>query len=153
MDKILLLESAQKLKQVSFATADEYHQNSEHLIAKMNTIMSERPDVESLVGANNLNMMKDNHFNHAQFISSILKYHNSNVLVDNVLWVFRAYRSHGFTVNYWTVQLNTWITVLKEALTPECFAEVYPYYNWLQINIPIFAKLSDEKAEAQNTLL
>jgi hypothetical protein len=114
--------------------------------------MLERPDIESLVGTNNLSMMKDNHANHVRFIASILKNYNHDVLVDTVLWVFRAYRSHGFTTNYWAAQLNTWLIVIKEVLTPESFVEVYPYYEWMQVNIPLFVKVSDERLEAPNSL-
>ena len=152
MDKNYLLETAMQLKQVSVKTAEEYYKNAEKLIADMNILMGERPDIESLVGANNINMMKDNHANHVRFIASILKNYNHDVLVDTVLWVFRAYRSHGFTTNYWAAQLNTWISVIKEILTPESFAEVYPYYEWMQVNIPLFVKLSDERLEAPNSL-
>lgn len=152
MDKKFLLETAQQLKQVSVKTADEYHQNAEQLTTKMNALMIERPDIKDLVGANNINMMKDNHANHVRFIASILKNYNADVLVDTVLWVFRAYRSHGFTTNYWAAQLNTWMTVIKEVLTSESFVEVYPFYEWMQINIPLFVKVSDEKLEDQNSL-
>jgi hypothetical protein len=152
MDKNYLLETAMQLKQVSVKAAEEYYQNTEKLITEMNTLMLERPDIESLVGTNNINMMKDNHSNHARFIASILNNYNHDVLVDTVLWVFRAYRSHGFTTNYWAAQLNTWIIVIKEALTPESFVEVYPYYEWMQVNIPLFVKVSDEKLEASNSL-
>lgn len=96
--------------------------------------------------------MKDNHANHVRFIASILKNYNPDVLVDTVLWVFRAYRSHGFTTNYWAAQLNAWITILKETLTPESYKEVYFYYEWMQINIPTFVILSDEKLDASNYL-
>lgn len=152
MDKNFLLESAGQLKQVSVKTAEEYHQKTDKLITEMNILMLKRPDIESLVGKNNINMMKDNHANHVRFIASILKNYNHEVLVDTVLWVFRAYRSHGFTTNYWAAQLNTWIIVIKEVLTPESFVETYPYYEWMQVNIPIFVKVSDEKLESPNSL-
>lgn len=152
MDKNFLLETASQLKKVSVKTAEEYHRNTDKLITEMNTLMLERPDIESLVGKNNINMMKDNHANHVRFIASILKNYNHEVLVDTVLWVFRAYRSHGFTTNYWAAQLNTWIIVIKEVLTPESFVETYPYYEWMQVNIPLFVKVSDEKLEAPNSL-
>ena len=77
-------------------------------------------------------------------MASILKNFNAEVFVDTVLWVFRAYRSHGFTTNYWASQLNTWIDILKNSLTDKSFNEVYPYYEWMQVNIPIFVKLSDQ---------
>ena len=152
MDKNLLLETARQLKQVSLKHADEYFQKAELLVTKMNTSMLERPDIESLVGSTNISMMKDNNANHARFITSILKNHNPEVLVDTVLWVFRAYRSHGFTTNYWAALLNTWIIILRETLTAECFAEVYPYYEWMQIHIPIFVNVSDQKLKAPNSL-
>jgi len=152
MDKSLLLENARQLKGVSSASYEEYFQKTEHLIAQMNTLMLRRPDIESLVGKDNLDMMKDNHVNHVRFMFSVFKNFNPEVLVETVIWVFRAYRSHGFTVNYWATQLNIWIDLLKESLTFDCYSEIYPYYEWLQINIPVFVKLSDEKPEAFQSL-
>jgi hypothetical protein len=149
MDKNYLLETSAQLKQVSVKTAEEYHLKAEQLTTKINAVMSERTDIESLVGKNNISMMKDNHANHVRFIASILKNYNSDILVDTVLWVFSAYRSHGFTTNYWAAQLNSWIVIIKEVLSPECSAEVYPYYEWMQINIPVFVKVSAEKPETQ----
>lgn len=152
MKKKILEESAQELKQASISSYEEYRDKADQLIYKINGLMIERVDIEKLVGETNITMMKDNHANHVRFIASILKNYSPSVLVDTVLWVFRAYRSHGFTSNYWTAQLNTWILIIKETLTPECFKEVYPYYEWMQINIPIFVLLSDEKLESSNLL-
>jgi hypothetical protein len=151
MDKNFLLETARQLVQVSDASAVEYHYKADQLITKMNIVMIERPDLESLIGINNISMMKDNHANHVRFIASILKNNNPEVLVDTVLWVFRAYRSRGFTTNYWAAQLNTWILIFKEMLSPACFVEVYPYYEWMQIHIPIFVKVSDQTLEFPNS--
>lgn len=152
MDKNLLLDKAGKLLQVSLNSAEEYQQKADRLITVMNEKMLERPDLQSLVGKNNIDMMKDNHANHVRFIASILKNQNADVLVETVLWVFRAYRSHGFTTNYWAAQLNTWMIILKEELSPACFNEVYPYYEWMQINIPAFVKISDENLEGSYSL-
>jgi len=152
MDKNFLLESAKQLKKVNNKTASAYEQKAEQLISKMNKLMLERQDIEKLVGENNINMMKDNHANHVRFISSMLKHHNPEVLLETVLWVFRAYRSHGFTTNYWAAQLNTWLQLFKAELTPKCYEEIYPLYEWMQINIPLFVKVSNEDIEASNTL-
>ncbi|HOO85572.1 MAG TPA: hypothetical protein PLS94_13460 [Prolixibacteraceae bacterium] len=110
--------------------------------------MLARPDVLTMVGESNIEMMKDNHANHARFLESIFKKHQPEVLVDTVLWVFRAYRSRSFASTYWAAQLNTWIEIYRKELSPECFSEVYPYYNWMQINIPIFNKLAEEDLDA-----
>jgi len=152
MDKSYLLEKANQLKCVSSASYEEYFQKAEQLIAQMNTLMLRKADIESLVGKDNLDMMKDNHANHVRFMLSVFKNYHPEVLVETVLWVFRAYRSHGFTTNYWATQLNTWINLLKETLTIDCYTEIYPYYVWMQINIPVFVKVSDEKLDASQSL-
>ncbi|HSQ47782.1 MAG TPA: hypothetical protein VLM44_12800 [Lutibacter sp.] len=153
MDKNLLLETARQLKQVSNKTSEEFEQKGDQLISKMNKLMMERLDIEKLTGKNNINMMKDNHANHVRFISSILKHHNPDVLVETVLWVFSAYRSHGFTTNYWAAQLNTWLQLFKTDLSPKCYEEIYPLYEWMQINIQIFVKVSNKDIEASNSIM
>jgi hypothetical protein len=151
MDKNYLLETAKQLPIVSENTHREYCSKSEELIVKMNQLMTEREDILSLVGEKNINMMKDNHANHARFIASILKNFNPHVLVDTVLWVFRSYRSHGFTSNYWAAQLNNWIALFEKNLSPEAYEEVLPYYKWMQINIPTFSDISDKALQTPNS--
>lgn len=152
MDKKILLTSAGNFKQVSASANSEYNINGDQLVAKMNELMLKRPDLLQLIGEGNEDMMKDNHANHVRFIASVLKNYHPEVLVDTILWVFRAYRSHGFTTNYWAAQLNAWIIILKESLSVDTFNEIYPLYEWMQINIPLFVKLSDQQLSASNSL-
>lgn len=152
MTKTELLQTAQQLRQVDARVASEYEQKAEQLNAKINQLMLERADIKELVGEINISMMKDNHANHVRFIASILRNHNPEILVDTVLWVFRAYRSRGFSSNYWAAQLNTWIEIIKEELSTETYHQVFPLYEWMQVNIPTFVKLSDEKLELPGSL-
>ena len=152
MDKNILIESAKRLKNVGEMASGEYLNKSEILVAKMNAVMLSRTDINSLIGEDNLSMMKDNHANHARFIASVLLHRNDTVLIETVLWVFTAYRSHGFTTNYWAAQLNTWIAVIKEELSAESFREIYPYYEWMLVNIPVFVALSNDKLDDNKSL-
>jgi len=152
MDKQQLLETAKLIKTVRNATATEYLTKAEQITNRMNTLMLERADLMNLIGENNTDMMKDNHANHVRFIGSILKNYNPEVFVDTVLWVFRAYRSRGFTTNYWAALLNTSINALKEIISPENYNEIFLYYQWLQVNIPTFVALSDEQLNHSNSL-
>ena len=106
----------------------EFNDKIEVLISKINSKMLDRADINSLVGVDNIEMMKDNHSNHARFIYSILKTFDAEQLVDTVLWVFRAYRSRGFHSNYWAAQLNTWIEIYKQELSSEAFNEIVSIY-------------------------
>lgn len=148
MSKEELLKTANLLPQVNVEMAAEYTSKRESLVEAMNALMLERADVVAMVGENNIDMMKDNHSNHARFLESIFYKHNADVLLDTVLWVFRAYRSRNFSSTYWSAQLNSWLEIYKAQLSPECYKAVYPYYNWMQINIPVFNKLAEENFDA-----
>ncbi|MBN2261576.1 MAG: hypothetical protein JW735_01610 [Prolixibacteraceae bacterium] len=148
MNKEHLLKTAGQLQQVSLKSVEEFSSKRDHLVSVMNQTMLARPDLLAMVGEGNVEMMNDNHANHARFLESIFKQHQPEVLVDTVLWVFRAYRSRNFASTYWAAQLNTWIEIYRKELSPECFSEVYPYYNWMQINIPIFNKLAEDVLDA-----
>ena len=142
MDRNYLIQTAKKLSSVSQEAAKEFRIKSDELISKMNEAMLQRPDIEKMVGADNLSMMKDNHANHNRFITSIMEEFNAEVMVDTVLWVFDAYQNHGFSSQYWAAQLNTWIALFKEVLSEGTFKEIEPFYVWMQTNIPIFVKIS-----------
>lgn len=145
MEKETLKKSAEMLNQISESSYQEYLIKSDNLVARINAGMLERTDINELVGEKNITMMKDNHANHVRFMASLFKLYNPDIFLDTVLWVFRAYRSHEFTPNYWAAQLSSWFAILKQVLTERSYTEIYPYYEWMQINIPAFVSLSDEE--------
>jgi len=152
MDRFYLIKTAKYLNPVSERGYNEYQRMQEKLVSLMNDKMLSRPDINDLVGENNLDMMKDNHANHARFMASLFKNFDPEVLTDTVLWVFRAYRSRKFHSNYWAAQLSNWIEILKQELSEQTFFEIFPYYEWMQVNIPVFVKLSTEDLESGKSM-
>lgn len=146
-----LNKTANTLNQISNKTADEYKQNFDIMLAEMNLAMTSRLDIHQLVGDNNIDMMRDNHANHLRFMASIFRSYSADVFVSTVLWVFRAYRSHGFKSNYWAAQINCWLDIFKNKLSDQAFQEIYPYYEWIQINIPILEIISDDQLSIKNS--
>lgn len=144
MTKDNLLETAQLLVQPPVRAADEYSAASEKMTAEINEIMSKRRDLDSLIGPGNSDMMFDNHRNHARFMESLFRNYRADVFVETVLWVFRAYRSHGFKLTYWPAQLDLWAEILKKNISSESCEHIYPFYRWMIINQPVFVKLSDQ---------
>jgi hypothetical protein len=122
----------------------EFSRKRDELAAMGNQTLTDLSDLEKLVGEGNRQMAEDNNRNFARFMESMFSDYNAEVLVDTVLWVFSAYRSHGFQTTYWAANLNVWMDMLKQELSTEAFDALYPYYNWLIVNIPIFVKLTDE---------
>ena len=139
-----LLETASRINQPSPSALDEFARKYEELALLGNQLIAQRADFEKLVGPGNQAMAEDNNRNFAKFMVSLLLDFSPTVLVETVLWVFRAYRSHGFQTIYWSANINIWLDMLREELSDETFASISPVYNWLIVNIPVFVKLTDE---------
>ncbi len=144
MEKQHLINSALQIKQVSASTSAVYASMLDSLVAHQTSIMLQRHDISELIGGSNESILRDNIANHCRFMNSLFVNYNPEVFVETVLWVFRAYRSRGFTQNYFASQLNSWIEHLKEVLDATVFAEIFPYYHWMQVNIPIFVLLTKD---------
>ena len=138
-----IFETAKKLKQPNDSSVQAFDRNWEKLAAIGTQILMERPDLEKLIGKGNEKMAEDNNRNFPRFMISLFLDYKPEVLVETVLWVFRAYRSHGFQTTYWAANLNIWLELLKKELAPEEFNEIYPFYSWLIVNIPAFVSLTD----------
>ncbi len=144
MTKEELINEASKLPRPTSEAATEYAAKSEALAGELNQIMGARDDLEALIGPGNKAMMEDNHRNHARFITSLLTSYQPEVLVNTVLWVFRAYRAHGFGLTYWPAQLDTWITLLRRELSPAAFESIHPLYLFMLIHQPDFVELTEQ---------
>lgn len=143
MNQEMLLSSARKLIQPNATAADEFEQKQIELGEKHNQRMGARPDLERLIGTDNLAMMEDNTRNFCRFMGTMFHTYEPTVLVETVLWVFRAYRSHGFNTTFWPAHIDTFIESTRFELTPATFDAVYPFFEWLIVNIPAFVAITD----------
>lgn len=138
-----LIQSASELQLPTVASAKEYDEKQDLMVAELNSILKAREDLETLIGPNNTDMMMDNHQNHARYLTSVFYGFQPTNFVETILWVFRAYRSHGFNLTYWPAQLNNWVVVIKKHLSPEAYNEIYPFYQWMLRHQPSFVAESD----------
>ncbi|WP_045218175.1 hypothetical protein [Desulfonatronum thioautotrophicum] len=142
-----LIERAGRITAPSPETAREFEAAAPALAAELNRIMAARPDLTALIGPDNTAMMEDNHRNHARFMTSLLWLYDPQILVDTVLWVFQAYRAHGFRLTYWPAQLDIWMQLLEERLSQKAYAEISPIYLFMIIHQPAFANLSENPSK------
>jgi hypothetical protein len=66
-----LVATASELVQPPIDTAMAHRVDLEQWIAKVDHALLQRPDLESLIGQGNIELMKDNHRNHALFMNSL----------------------------------------------------------------------------------
>ncbi len=140
-----LLETANQLRQPSASTAAEFERAQVGLAEELNHRMLARPDLEKLIGTGNSAMMQDNSRNFCRFMCAQFHAYEPEVLAQTALWVFRAYRSHGFKTIYWPANLDTFLQIARTQLAPASFEELYPFFQWLVVNVPSFVKISDEQ--------
>ena len=150
MTRTDLVRTASQIPPFPPETAKEFEMKREAIVSEMNALMLARDDVDALVGANNREMMQDNHANKSRFIHAMLVRFDPEELVDTVLWVFRAYRAHGFKDAYWSAALNTWLAVLGRKLSPEVYSNILPLFDWMIINIPHFVGITNDDMEEKS---
>lgn len=110
---------------------------------RVTEILATRPDLDRLIGPGNLAMMTDNHKNHARYMASVLEHMLPEQFVETLVWVYRAYRAHGFALTYWPAQLNAWLTAMEMELSAEDRVEIEPLYVWMLARQAEFVKMSD----------
>ncbi|MDD8043817.1 MAG: hypothetical protein PHF14_10810 [Verrucomicrobiota bacterium] len=145
MNRDDLIRSALELAQPQPETAEEFHQKMDALAAELNRQMLQRPDLERLIGPDNQEMMQDNSRNFCRFMSSQFHGYQPVSLVETALWVFRAYRAHGFQITYWPAYLDTFVEISRSRLSGKTFEQVYPFLEWLILQIPALVAISDQE--------
>jgi hypothetical protein len=148
MNKDQLIASARQLRPVTATATADYEARREAMAAELSRRMLARPDVDRLIGPGNREMLENNSRNMLRFMGSLFRNFEPVVLAETALWVFRAYRSHGFQISYWPANLDTTVAVLREQLTAESFASVYPSFEWLIVHNPAFVEFSDEALQS-----
>ncbi|MBP9044124.1 MAG: cobalamin B12-binding domain-containing protein [Spirochaetes bacterium] len=116
---------------ISRNAALDYQKKRTKLIEYVDDFMLNHPDIDKLVGAKGIDMMKINHQNHAAFISMILLLNRFESLTQSLPWVYRAYHNHGFSYDYFPVALNAWIEAIAKYLERDYADEIIPVYKWI----------------------
>jgi hypothetical protein len=137
----LFRSAAQLVPPPAFAIA-AYKGRRDHMTSKVTHRLLSHPDLDVLIGPGNRGMMEDSLRNHARFMESLFLAYDHRMFVETLLWVYRAFRAHGFTMAYWNTQIAVWQSVLEEELPAEVFEEIRPFYDWMAKNHDAFGILT-----------
>ncbi|MGM0600170.1 MAG: cobalamin B12-binding domain-containing protein [Candidatus Rifleibacteriota bacterium] len=127
-----LLNNVSELAKVSFESARAYDRRKGVLISRVNRILEQRDDLYELIGTVDfLDMMYDNHINHAKILTTTLYLNSYRLLASLLPWVYDTYHRHGFSFDYFPVELNAWKKAVENELEPEFSREIIPVYDWM----------------------
>jgi len=127
-----LIEQCNRILPIPAEASDAYAASLEALVANVNSQMESNPDILRLIGNNPLELMRNNHHNHALFMASVFKLNSFELLVRTIPWVYRAYHARGFTYEYFPVELVAWQCAILEQLNRVCrIHEIMDIYKWM----------------------
>jgi methanogenic corrinoid protein MtbC1 len=89
-------------------------------------------------------MMYNNHRHHARFMANVFRFNSFRLLALTVPWVYRAYRSRGFSYDYFPAELTAWIGAVKDHVSPAAEKPITAVYGWLLERHRDMVRLSQE---------
>lgn len=137
-----LIREARETLQVSSEATAHYTKAKDVLLDEVNARMTAHPLISDLTGGNPMSMMQDNHRNHIDFMSTVFQFNSVELLVKTVPWVYRSYHSHGFSFDYFPLELEAWKAAVGRFLRPEAAGEINAVYDWMLKNHERMIELS-----------
>ncbi|MDJ0623792.1 MAG: cobalamin-dependent protein [Desulfocapsaceae bacterium] len=126
-----IIEDATKIPLVPLASVAEYRQKTEEMTSLVDAELASRPDIMELLGYNALQVMYENHKHHALFMATVLGVGGYELLARTVPWVYRSYHSHGFSYDYFPIELEAWQKAISRCLDKELGREISAVYSWM----------------------
>lgn len=132
------------LPEISLQAAEDYEQHGDPLIELVNEKLQQREDLRELIGDNSVQTMVENHVNHFRFMANVFKLVDYDLLVRTVTWVYKTYRHHGFSYDYFPVALKAWSEVIEQQLDADNSAQILKVYSFLLENHQAFVDMAQE---------
>lgn len=142
-----LLRKTENLTPVAPEALAAYLRHGEALLEQVNQTLLDRTDLPQLLGGNPQQIMFDNHRYHFDFMANVFEFQAYDMLVRMVPWVYRAYMSHGFSADYFLVELEAWVDALRGCLAEEA-GSVVNIYEFLLQNHALFLELAKPYPES-----
>jgi len=131
MQEINLVKELDNLPDLTKEAVLEFHKHLDRLVDDVNDTLESRSDIASLIGHNQIETMRDNHRNSANFMLNVFKLDQPELLVQTMPWVYHTYRAHHFSSDYWPAVLQIWIEMIDSQLSTETAKIISSYYKWI----------------------
>ena len=137
-----LINSLNSIHSVSPEAAKAYEKVKDRLVDHVNKELEANPKVSGLIGGNPFSLMRNNHSNHATFMTTVFKIGSYELLARTIPWVYRAYRARGFSYDYFPVELAAWESGVEKCLDRVYATEIIDVYDWMIMHHENMIRLS-----------
>lgn len=151
MNEAELIAEAGKLGSIPEQAARDYRSKIITMIEEVDERILDRADVDRITGGNPVSVIRNNHENHAHFITNVLLFDDFTLLVRTLPWVYRAYRSRGFSDDYFPSVVSAYKEAVERHLGGSTAPVVSSIYQWMMDHHDAVLELSsriDEHASA-----
>ena len=126
-----ILDSARALPIVPRKEAGVYQHHVEDLVQDVNRALASEPGIHELIGNNPLEMMYENHRHHGALMATVFNIGHYELLAKTIPWVYRAYHGHGFSYDYFPLELKTWRRAVEMRIAAPSMKAVQAIYQWM----------------------
>ncbi len=125
-----LKRAAAALAPVPPAAARAYRAKMATLREHVDREMAEYLAIEVLIGLNPLEILYDQHRDHANFMANVLHFNAFELLAESVAWIYQTYHTHGFSYDYFRLEVKAWMKAVAEHLEAGSAQAVNAVYLW-----------------------
>lgn len=143
-----LIDKVKILPKIDLKDATAYHNHLTSLIKFVDDSMASDQTISELIGNNSLITMTDNHRHHAAFMATVFSINNYELLAKTVPWVYRSYHSHGFSYDYFPLELKTWMKANETILDKSTAENINKVYKWLIENHKLIINISQSSTDS-----
>ena len=147
-----LIRDAVSLGMVSREAGEEYDRKFQTIVDFVDSELDAYQSIDALIGRNPRSMMYDNHAYHARFMANVFKSNQFELLARLVPWVYRAYHSHGFSYDYFPVELRSWKRAVEEKLVDKGANHIIAIYDWMIAHHSQMIELSLDAKDPQTAV-
>ncbi len=128
-DNTYIKTIAELLEHIDTETIQLSKQYSEESIDYVNTVISNRNDLTTLIGGTSFDIVESNHKNHANFMTNIFQIKDAQILHDTFIWAYSTYHNKGFSFQYFYHELMAWKSfyITINSLQFESIINLYNY--------------------------
>ena len=137
-----LLIKAKELPVMSSAATIAYKEQTPAMTKYVDEKLSTMPEIHSLIGNSDMQVLYDNHKHHAAFIGTVLSLSSYELLCKTIPWVYRSYHNHKFSYDYFPFELRAWKDAIDKYIDSNLATEIKKIYDWMIDNHELFIELS-----------
>lgn len=126
-----LIQEAVALPRVPQSSISAYQASISEITEQVNECLTKNESIRDLIGQNPLQVMYDNHRNHAALMTTIFALGLNDLLAKTIPWVYRAYSAHHFSADYFPLAIKTWMEAIGRNCPQEKIGEIIAIYQWM----------------------